>query len=282
MKTNFYKTSKLLVLGASMFFGVGSVHAQDGQALFQTNCAACHKTTDAKLVGPGMAGITEKRSKDWLKSWIRDSQGLIATGDADAKAIFAEYNNTAMPPFPQFTDPEMDALITYLETLGGAAAGSDTVPAVEIVYSDIQIAEGKQYFTGEKSFFNGGPTCISCHDVSADGVNGGFLAKDLTDVYTRLGEAGITAMITNAPFPAMNAAYLNNPVGEHEQKSIAAFLKSVSENPVEARTSGVLLMLTLGIGGFVCLLVLILLVWRERKKHSVKAQIFARQIQSIN
>jgi hypothetical protein len=111
---------------------------------------------------------------------------------------------------------------------------------------------------------------------------GGYLAKDLTDVYTRLGEAGIMAMVTNAPFPAMNSAYLNNPVGEHEQRSIAAYLKSVSQNQPEAKTSSVLLMTTIGFGGFFCVLILIMILWRDRKKNSVKAQIFARQIRSIN
>jgi mono/diheme cytochrome c family protein len=282
MKTKLYKSSKTLALGVSLLFGVTSGTAQDGSQLFQTNCAACHKTTAGKLVGPGMAGITEKRSAEWLKTWIKDSQAMIASGDPDAKAISAEYNNMVMPPFPQFTGPEMDALITYLGTLGSGGAESDTAQVVDIIYSDVEIAEGKKYFTGEKSFFNGGPTCISCHDVNADGVVGGYLAKDLTDVYTRLGEAGIMAMITNAPFPAMNAAYKNNPVTAPEQKNLAAFLKSVSANQPENRSSSVITFLAFGFGGFFGLLILIMLIWNKRKKHSVKEQIFARQIRSIN
>ncbi|MBL7899197.1 MAG: c-type cytochrome [Crocinitomicaceae bacterium] len=281
MKTKLYKSSKTLALGMSLLFGVTSGSAQDGSQLFQTNCAACHKTTDGKLVGPGMAGITEKRSTEWLKTWIKDSQAMIASGDPDAKAISAEYNNMVMPPFTQLSGAEMDALITYLGTLG-AGGGTDTAQLVDIVYTDVEIAEGKKYFTGEKSFFNGGPSCISCHDVSADGVIGGYLAKDLTDVYTRLGEAGILAMIANAPFPAMNAAYKNNPVSGPEQKSLAAFLKSVSANQPENKTSSVITFLAFGFGGFFVLLILIMLIWNKRKKHSVKEQIFARQIRSIN
>lgn len=282
MKGNIYIPLKRLVLGASLVFGATISFTQDGADVFFKNCAVCHKTTSEKFVGPGMAGITEKRTTDWLKSWIRDSQGLIASGDADAKAIFAEYNNQVMPPFPQFSDAEMTALVDYLGTLAAADAAADTIPAVEIFYTDLQISDGKKLFTGEKSFFNGGPSCISCHDVAAPGVEGGYLAKDLTDVYTRLGEAGIMAMIANAPFPAMNSAYLNSPVGAPEQKNIAAFLKSVSKNPLEAKTSSVLMMTTIGFGGFFIVLILIIIIWRDRKKNSVKSQIFARQIRSIN
>lgn len=283
MKTNnYYKKANWLILGvAGLMFSYNS-WAQDGAKLFQTNCAACHKTTSAKLVGPGMAGITEKRTDEWLKSWIKDSQGMIAKGDPDAKAIYAEYNNSPMPGFPQFSDAEMNALIDYLKTLGGDVASADTTPQVEIIYTDAQIAEGKKLFTGEKSFFYGGPSCITCHDVTAQDVHGGYLAKDLTDAYTRLGEDGILAMISNAPFPAMNAAYVNDPVTASEQKSIAGFLKSVAQNPVETRTASVLTMFSVGLGGFIVFITIIALVWRERKKHSVKAQIFARQIKSIN
>jgi mono/diheme cytochrome c family protein len=282
MEVNIYISLKRLIIGAFLVCGTTISLAQDGADVFFKNCAVCHKKTSEKFVGPGMAGITEKRTNEWLKSWIRDSQSLIASGDADAKAIFTEYKSQVMPPFPQFSDGEMTALVDYLGTLSSSSGATDTVPEVEIFYTDIQVSDGRKLFTGEKSFFNGGPSCISCHDVAAPGVNGGYLAKDLTDVYTRLGEAGIMAMIANAPFPAMNSAYLNNPVGAPEQKNIAAFLKSVSKNPLEAKTSSVLMMATIGLGGFFCVLILIMIIWRERKKNSVKSQIFARQIRSIN
>lgn len=282
MKENAFKTTKNQIVTIFATFVFSSLMAQDGSQIFQSNCAVCHKISNAKFVGPGMAGITNRRSESWLKSWIRDSQGLIATGDSDAKAIYAEFNNSVMPPFPQFSDAELAALVTYLGTLSEGANVETEVPEVEIVYSDTEIAQGKRYFTGLNPFFNGGPSCISCHDVSEEGVDGGYLAKDLTDVYVRLGEAGIMAMVSNAPFPAMNNAYANSPVTQAEQKSIAAFLKSVSSNSPESRASGVAFMTLLGSGGFVTVLILIMITWRHRKKHSVKAQIFARQIRSIN
>ena len=69
-------------------FTVFSVDAQDGKALFTAKCAACHTVTTTRLVGPGLAGINEKRTQKWLLSLIKDSQAFIKTGDKDANAIF--------------------------------------------------------------------------------------------------------------------------------------------------------------------------------------------------
>jgi len=282
MKTKMTNVLTALLLGATALVFSTNSSAQDGSQLFTTNCAVCHKTSAAKLVGPGMAGITDKRSKEWLKSWIKDSQKLIASGDADAKAIYQEYGNSPMPGFPQLSDLDMEALITYLGTLGSGDAAAADVPMEEIFYTDLQVIDGKKYFTGNKSFFNGGPSCASCHNVNDKEVSGGFLAKDLTDVYVRLGEAGIMAMITNAPFPAMSAAYINNPLGEFEQKSLAAYLKSISTNQPASISSSVTLFFSLGTAGFIVVLILIMIIWGKRKKHSVKEAIFARQLKAIN
>ena len=53
------------------------------KSLFNTNCAACHKL-DKRMTGPALAGITDHRSREWLQKWIRNSAGLIKSGDKDA------------------------------------------------------------------------------------------------------------------------------------------------------------------------------------------------------
>ena len=85
----------------------------DGEKLFKQNCTACHTIGGGRLVGPDLSGVTEKREDKWLKSWITNSQDLIASGDADAIAIFEEYNKTVMTPF-DFSDEELTAVLAYI------------------------------------------------------------------------------------------------------------------------------------------------------------------------
>lgn len=85
-----------------------------GEKLFKTNCAACHTVGDNKLVGPGLKGINEKRSVEWLLKWVKNSAELIASGDADAKAIFEEYNKVPMPA-QTVNDDEIKAILAYIK-----------------------------------------------------------------------------------------------------------------------------------------------------------------------
>ena len=104
----------VLVLIFSVLFSYTLFAQIDGGELYKTNCTACHLMTDKRLVGPGLKGVTDKYSKDWLKKWIINSQEFIASGDEKAIAIYEEYNKQIMPAF-YFTDEEFDALFAYLE-----------------------------------------------------------------------------------------------------------------------------------------------------------------------
>ena len=59
---------------------------------------ACHQL-DKRAVGPALGGVTERRTNEWLHKWINNSAALIASGDADAKAIFEEFNQVPMAPY---------------------------------------------------------------------------------------------------------------------------------------------------------------------------------------
>jgi mono/diheme cytochrome c family protein len=116
------KHSQTLRLGVSslIFFllitfnlsAQGDVKA--GKSLFNANCAACHKL-DKKLVGPALGKISERRELPWLKAWIRNNNALRASGDADAIAIYEEYNGAAMSAFPQLSDADLVNLIAYMD-----------------------------------------------------------------------------------------------------------------------------------------------------------------------
>jgi len=108
------KPIKSLAILALMLLNFMGLAQADGKALFKQNCGACHSTTKQVLVGPGLEGINDKRSEEWLLKWIKDSQALVKSGDADAKAIFDEYNKNVMPPMA-VTDDEIKAILGFIK-----------------------------------------------------------------------------------------------------------------------------------------------------------------------
>jgi mono/diheme cytochrome c family protein len=85
-----------------------------GKALFNANCAACHKL-DAKMTGPALRGVSAKHDKQWLYKWINNSSAMIASGDADAVKLFSEYNKSVMTAFPQLKNTDIDNIIAYTD-----------------------------------------------------------------------------------------------------------------------------------------------------------------------
>lgn len=96
----------------------------NGKSIFNANCAACHKL-DKKSIGPALGGVTERRETDWLISWIKDNAALRASGDADAIAIFEEYNGVVMTAFPGLSDEEIMDILAYTEAGAAPAPGPD-------------------------------------------------------------------------------------------------------------------------------------------------------------
>ncbi|MEW5674804.1 c-type cytochrome [Flavobacterium enshiense] len=83
-----------------------------GKAIFNANCAACHKL-DAKMTGPALRGVAEKYDKAWMYKWIKNSGELIKSGDAQAIKVFEENGKVAMTAFPQLSDADIDNILAY-------------------------------------------------------------------------------------------------------------------------------------------------------------------------
>jgi hypothetical protein len=48
-----------------------------GDKVAQVKCTSCHKTTDEKLVGPGWAGVTQRRKPEWIMNFITNTDVMI-------------------------------------------------------------------------------------------------------------------------------------------------------------------------------------------------------------
>lgn len=133
-------TAKILHLGFVLLFTFStSLFAQEGdpvkgKTLFNTNCAACHKL-DAKMTGPALRNVEQRLSDEqgldraWLTAWIRNSAGLIKSGDAYANKIFNEYNKSAMTAFPQLSDQDISDILAYTAAEPPAPAATTTTTA---------------------------------------------------------------------------------------------------------------------------------------------------------
>ena len=97
-----------------------------GKVLFTSRvrggCSICHKTTDKKLVGPGLAGIKDRHSREWLVDWIMDPQGMWEgdhpeTAEMKKRLNKEHMDKTAMKLMHKPTRKEAEAITDYLLTL---------------------------------------------------------------------------------------------------------------------------------------------------------------------
>ncbi len=260
--------------------------AQEGEAVFKTNCSACHKVSSKRMVGPGLANIHERRSEEWFDQFVKSSQSLIESGDADAIAIFEEYSQIVMPD-QAISETDLDALWAYIQEASPAPKGDGEVEEeVEVPFEPTaeDIAHGQNLFTGKQRLENNGPSCISCHNVKRDKlIAGGGLAADLSDVFGRFGNEGVAGNISQPAAPEMRVSYKNHEITEDEVFKLTAFLKDVDENRYyQDYTNYRNVLLIWGIIGAFVLMGIYPALWYKRKKESVNQRIYERQIKSSN
>jgi cytochrome c2 len=106
--------------------------AQDGKQLFQTNCANCHNPIK-QVTGPALKGVTERvPDKKLLYSWIKNNQAVLASGNKYFNDLYNQFSKTPMNAFPGLGDPEIGAILKYVETYpepGPGAVGPVGAPA---------------------------------------------------------------------------------------------------------------------------------------------------------
>ena len=99
----------------------GGGDAVKGEALFKNNCAQCHAVTDERVVGPGLKGVSSRHDFAWLSKWVRNSQAVIASGDAYAVKIYNEYSKAQMTSFPNLSDDDIKGIFAYVDKAATAA-----------------------------------------------------------------------------------------------------------------------------------------------------------------
>lgn len=287
------QSKRTLFMGAlAIFVSIG--HSQDGwtqepgEQIFQTTCFACHTIGGGRLVGPDLAGVHDRRSQEWLERFVASSQAMVKDGDAEAVALFEEFNRVPMPD-SFISEEQIRQVLSYIksqsssQTADVAPSEAEQVPATAPA-SEKDILIGQDLFQGTIRFVNNGPACNACHEVRNDAViGGGILATELTTVFSRMGGAGVKAILGHAPFPVMQAAYKDQSLTEDEVTALVAFLEYADSEQYNQlpRDYGIGLFVSGSVGAGV-LFLFFAVVWRGRKKEAVNQAIFDRQVRSIS
>ena len=103
--------------------------AVQGKQAFESKCLACHSVGQGKKLGPDIAGVTKRRTDDWLIRWLKAPDKMLET-DADAKAMLKEANNIPMPN-QNLTDAEIKQYLGYFHWIDAQPAGAATVKSAQ-------------------------------------------------------------------------------------------------------------------------------------------------------
>ncbi|MBI2863754.1 MAG: c-type cytochrome [Chloroflexi bacterium] len=235
------------VLALLTFSSIQAAPADDGKAVFDQKCKACHTIGGGRLVGPDLKGLTERRDKaSAVRFVVAPSGGMPNLG---------------------ISQQDAENVVAYIEGMSKGATGQAPMAqqASPVQATDDDVERGRQLFTGGVGLGNGGVACASCHNVSGAGLPlGGNLAKDLSTAGSTLGPDGIRSILQTTPFPLMREAYAGHPLTEAEIGYLTAFLQKASSAGQPVQSGMVILYPSLAVAGLIVVMALFQIAWRGR------------------
>ena len=93
-----------------------------GKQAFESKCLACHSIGQGKKLGPDLAGVSKRRSEEWLSNWLKSPEKMLET-DGDAKAMLKEHSNIPMPN-QNLSDSEIKQYLQYFRWIDSQPAGT--------------------------------------------------------------------------------------------------------------------------------------------------------------
>lgn len=99
-----------------------SLFAQDGEALFKANCAACHKPLE-DFTGPALKGARDREpDPEWAYRWVNNTNSMV-NSDPYAKALKAKYGSV-MTQF-NLKKEEIKAILDWADAYQPPVAKTD-------------------------------------------------------------------------------------------------------------------------------------------------------------
>ena len=91
-----------------------------GKAMFAKLCAPCHDVGGGDRVGPDLAGVTKRRTREWLAEFIMNPDLMRQRKDPQTMALQDKYPGVLMPPLglrPQDASDIIDYIDRFTEML---------------------------------------------------------------------------------------------------------------------------------------------------------------------
>lgn len=162
---------------------------QTGRAVYrEINCAYCHSINGVGgNIGPDLSGIGGQANQEKLITYLRNPHAMVPT---------------TLHPKLQFTDEEMEGLVTYLLTLGAPITYTSQAPLLF-----------EQH-------------CSSCHMING---KGGTLGPDLSTVGKRRSVNFLEAFTTDpkSVLPGATMPAYRNLLTPEQIKDIASYMASL-------------------------------------------------------
>ena len=79
--------------GIGKFKNVELTHPLDetmvagGKTVYEVKCASCHKLTGERLVGPGFAKVTDRRTPEWIMNFVTNTDEMIEKDTAAQRLL---------------------------------------------------------------------------------------------------------------------------------------------------------------------------------------------------
>jgi cytochrome c551/c552 len=136
--------SSLLSLVTLLVFSIPPT--DEGKMLFTSRCASCHNVNKV-IVGPALAGVSERHTEDWIIHFVHSSQTVIKGGDKTAVALYEKFNKVPMPDHLDLSPESIRGILAYIKSETKAVQAVTFRPdRVHPQYSTLSITANYEFF----------------------------------------------------------------------------------------------------------------------------------------
>lgn len=86
-----------------------------GKLEFLEHCAVCHFIHTESNFAPALGSVTKRHDREWITSFIQNSQNVIKGGDAYAENLYQQFDQHVMTRMDFLSSEEVNSILDYIE-----------------------------------------------------------------------------------------------------------------------------------------------------------------------